>query len=72
LCKVWNIGTIHFYAEQLSQGRKLPAAISGVEDDPLQMGGDFTLDRNLKLVMSYPSKIPADRPAIDHILKNIK
>ena len=40
--KVWNMNTIKYYASQKAQGRKLPSAIEGVEDDPLQMGGDFT------------------------------
>ena len=63
--------TIQFYAEQKAQGRKLPAVLAGVEDDPLQMGGDFTLDANLKLVMSHPSKVPTDRPSIQKILERI-
>ena len=35
--------TIHYYGSVKAQGRQLPAAVEGVEDDPLQMGGDFTV-----------------------------
>jgi len=68
--KVWNMLTLHYYASMLAQGRRLPAAIQGVEDDPLQMGGDFTFRCSDKvLVMTHPSKNPKDRPDIHTILK---
>ena len=35
--------TIHYYGSIKAQARQLPAALEGVEDDPLQMGGDFTV-----------------------------
>jgi len=67
--KVWRISTIQYYAAQKCQGRKLPQAISGNEDDPLQMGGDFTIDKNLKRVMCHPSSSPTDRPSVEQILQ---
>ena len=36
--------TIHFYAGEVASGRSLPKS-QEEEDDPLQMGGDFTLNR---------------------------
>jgi len=69
--KVWNMKTIHYYASQKAQGRQLPTALAGVEDDPLQMGGDFTINRNLELVMSYACKTPSDRPSVQHILSKL-
>jgi len=68
--KVWNISTLRFYAQEIAKGVKPPEAFSG--DDFLQMGGDFTMDSQLKLVMSYPSKDPSDRVSIDTILKKIR
>ena len=41
---MWGISTIHFYAGEVASGRSLPKS-QQEEDDPLQMGGDFTLDR---------------------------
>jgi len=67
--KVWQMTTIKYYAGQKAQGRKLPVSIEGEEDDPLQMGGDFTFrcsDRTL--LMSHPSKTPKDRPKVLEIL----
>jgi len=71
--KVWSLSTINYYAEQLAQGRPLPQAVQGVEDDPLQMGGDFTFrmeDRTL--VMKHCSKTPKDRPSLTQILQRLK
>lgn len=69
--KVWSMKTIHYYAAQKAQGRKLPSAMIGVEDDPLQMGGDFTIDSALNLLMSYPCKNPSDRPSLQHITSKL-
>ena len=41
--RVWQMATIQYYGSVKAQGRQLPAALEGVEDDPLQMGGDFTV-----------------------------
>ena len=41
---MWGTSTIHFYAGEVASGRSLPKS-QQEEDDPLQMGGDFTLDR---------------------------
>jgi len=71
--KVWNIATINYYASQVAEGRKLPTAMSGVEDDPLQMGGDFTFHcEQQTLVMTHQSKTPKDRPTIDNIIQRIQ
>lgn len=69
--KVYNMDTIHYYAQQKAQGRQLPTTLSGLEDDPLQMGGDFTISRDLKLIMSYACSTPSDRPSIQHILSKL-
>ena len=62
--------TLHYYASMKAQGRQLPTAIQGVEDDPLQMGGDFTFrSSDNVLIMAHPSKNPKDRPEISKILK---
>lgn len=71
LSKVWNIGSVRYYAGKKSQGKPLPSIHK--EDDPLQMGGDFTFRcSNKKLVMSHPSKTPIDRPPISEILSVVK
>jgi len=68
--RVWNMTTIKYYASQKAKGRQLPSAIQGEEDDPLQMGGDFTFRcADKTLLMSHPSKTPKDRPQVSDILK---
>lgn len=68
-CQVWNTGTVHYYAGQVAEGRRLPAGVVGEEDDPLQMGGDFILNRKEgRLELSHPSAHPRDRPQLEQIL----
>jgi len=69
--KVWGMNSIQYYGAQIAQGRQLPSALTGVEDDPLQMGGDFTMDSDLKLVFSHPSTESTDRPTVDQILQHL-
>ncbi len=41
-------------------------------EDLLQLGGDFVLDRNGRIVFAYPSADPADRPTVSAILEAIR
>lgn len=71
--KVWNSETLIYYAEQLIKLGTLPGAYQDVEDDPHQMGGNFILqcsdDLDFKLVYSYKSKTPPDRPSVNALLE---
>jgi len=69
--KVWGISTIHFYAGEVASGRTLPKS-QQEEDDPLQMGGDFTLNRTGHLILCHPSSNPRDRPSLEKILAVVK
>ena len=60
-----------YYAEQTLQ-HPIPKSQEGIEDDVLQMGGDFTIktaDKGPILWFSYPSTRPNDRPSIDLIFE---
>ena len=61
-----------YYAEQVLQ-HPVPKSQEGIEDDVLQMGGDFTIRtkdiENPILSYSYPSKTPNDRPSMESILE---
>lgn len=70
--KVWNTSTLRFYGCESAKGTPLPQSYSDVEDDPHQMGGDFILDKNLKMVFIYRSKTPSDRPVVDEVLEALK
>jgi peroxiredoxin len=37
-------------------------------EDVLQLGGDFVLDRDRRLVFAYPSRAATDRPSAEQIL----
>jgi len=69
--KVWGISTIHFYAGEVASGRTLPKS-QQEEDDPLQMGGDFTLNRTGLLTLCHPSSNPRDRPSLEKILAVVR
>jgi hypothetical protein len=64
----WSPRTLWTYARLLISGRKwLPK-----EGDTSQMGGDFIIDSMGIVRLAYRSKEPADRPAVDKLLKIIK
>lgn len=67
--KVWSLPTVHYYAGQVATGRALVPLHE--EDDPLQMGGDFTVTREGRLIMAHPSSNPRDRPALSAIMAAI-
>jgi len=72
LAKVWNMATVHYYAGQKAKGNPLPQPVADVEDDPLQMGGDFTVRcRDGVLLLCHPSSHPRDRPTLATILANV-
>ena len=67
---MWQISTIHYYGTMKAQGRNLPTAVRAEEDDPLQMGGDFTFRcEDRRLTLCHPSKNPRDRPQVNDIIK---
>ena len=74
LCrKVFGHRTLRYYGEQKALGRALPHTLpTGVEDNILQMGGDFTLNCTKgHVTMVHPSQSPIDRPIVSHLIKYI-
>jgi len=69
--KVFQVNVMKYYAEQTLQ-HPLPKSQEGIEDDVLQMGGDFTIHaKDAVLSFSYPSKTPSDRPSMESIFQKI-
>lgn len=66
--KVWGSETMQYYAGQKQQGKEFLRPFENVEDDPLQMGGDFLVNNQGKLILYHPQKTAADRPAINEII----
>jgi len=67
LSKVWSMPMIHVYAEKIVGGEIFPES-KEENDDPLQMGGDFTLSRSGQILLSHKSSNPYDRPSLHQIL----
>ncbi|CAL8392721.1 unnamed protein product [Gadus morhua 'NCC'] len=55
-------------AECKVAGRELPDVPHSLLGDIWQMGGDFLLDQEGKVLLSHPSQHPLDRPAMADLL----
>lgn len=42
------------------------------KDDLFQLGGDFVVDSQRRLVYAYPSANPTDRPAVDDLIQAVR
>lgn len=42
------------------------------DEDVLQLGGDFVLDRQGRLIYAHPSTEPTDRPTVQELLKAVR
>lgn len=62
--------SIFRYVGLMFRGWRPHASESG--DDLMQLGGDFVLDRNRRLVFAYPSREPTDRPSSAILLRAIE
>lgn len=62
--RVWGPTTIRAYAGLLRGGARLRRPT----EDTLQLGGDFVVGRDGRLVYAYRSKGPADRPPVDDLI----
>jgi hypothetical protein len=58
------------YLRILVRGRKPLKPDEG--DDLMQLGGDFVLDAERRLVFAYASKNATDRPAVDALVQAVK
>lgn len=70
--KVWCTQSLIYYTEQLTAKRELPASHKDDKDDPHQLGGNFIFEveqSNFKMIYSYKSKLPNDRPSVQNMLK---
>jgi len=60
----WNLHTILTYVKLLASGRKW----RGIQGDSAQLGGDFILDSQGKILLAYRSHDPTDRPSVHDLL----
>jgi hypothetical protein len=63
--RVWGLASLRAYARLLRRGAKLQR----VREDVLQLGGDFVIGRDGRLVYAYRSRGPAARPSVDDLVQ---
>lgn len=66
--RVFSPSTLTLYIRLLRTGKKLQ---SYGKDDYYQAGGDFLVDRQGNIFFAHRSRDPADRPALEKLLKAI-
>ena len=62
--RVWGPGTVRAYGRLLRRGGRLRRPT----EDTLQLGGDFVVGRDGRLVFVYRSKGPSDRPPVKDLV----
>ncbi|CDQ59637.1 unnamed protein product [Oncorhynchus mykiss] len=69
LKKVLNFNNMLLYAEYVVANLEFPKGLPSIEDDMFQLGGDFVLDDQGRVLFSHCCDSPIDRPAVEDILK---
>jgi peroxiredoxin len=62
--RIWGPATLRAYGRLMRKGARLQAP----KEDTLQLGGDFVVGRDGRLLYAYRSKGPDDRPAVDELV----
>lgn len=62
--RVWGPATLRAYARAVGHGGR----VQRPTEDTLQLGGDFVVGRDGRLLFAYRSRGPADRPAVDDLV----
>lgn len=68
--RILRPASIFRYLGLMFRGWRPSAAESG--EDLMQLGGDFVLDRDRRVVFAYPSREPTDRPSAKMLLRAIE
>jgi peroxiredoxin len=66
--RVWGLGTLRQYARLLRGGARLERP----QEDTLQLGGDFVVDRQGRVAYAYRSRGPSDRPSVDQLVAAVR
>uniref|UniRef100_A0A672J7B1 Selenoprotein L n=1 Tax=Salarias fasciatus TaxID=181472 RepID=A0A672J7B1_SALFA len=68
LKRVLNFGNMLLYAEYVADNMQFPRGLPSIQDDMFQLGGDFVLDRDRKVLFAHRCQSPLDRPSVQRIL----
>ena len=66
--KVWGPKTWWAYLKLIARGRRLQRPV----DDTFQLGGDFVVGRDGRLLYGFRSADPDDRPAVDDLIAAVR
>uniref|UniRef100_A0AAY5KNJ6 Selenoprotein L n=1 Tax=Esox lucius TaxID=8010 RepID=A0AAY5KNJ6_ESOLU len=69
--KVMSFRSLLKYAEYIVLGQEFPDIPPRFLEDLYQLGGDFVLDEEGKVIFSHPCRNPLDRPKVEHIVATI-
>lgn len=68
----WKIEELARPAEKLALHQKMQTRFEKEPDDPVQMGGDFILDKNGCFKLVHTMKTSTDRPTVAKIVATLK
>jgi hypothetical protein len=66
--RAWSPRNLLYYAKAKLQGRES----LGNRGDTHQLGGDFVVGENGRLLLAHPSRDPVDRPSLDQLLQIVQ
>lgn len=66
--RAWSPRNLLYYAKARLQGQKT----LGNRGDTHQLGGDFVVDGNGRILLAHPSRDPVDRPSISELLQAVQ
>ncbi|CAB1331290.1 unnamed protein product, partial [Coregonus sp. 'balchen'] len=72
LKNVLNFNNMLLYAEYVVANLGFPRGLSSIEDNMFQLGGDFVLDDQGRVLFSHCCDSPIDRPAVEDMLGAIQ
>jgi hypothetical protein len=66
--RAWSPRNLLYYAKAKLQGRET----LGNRGDTHQLGGDFVVGENGRVLLAHPSRDPVDRPSIAELLQAVQ
>lgn len=68
LRQVLNFNNMLLYAEYVMDNMEFPRGLPSIQEDMFQLGGDFVLDEQGRVLFSHRCQSPIDRPSVEDIL----
>ena len=68
--QIWHPKTALKYLGYVLKGKKIKKPKKG--DDLYQLGGDFVIDAQGRVLLAYASERPDDRPSVDTLIAALK